>query len=328
MNVKVKLAAYAVLVILAIWFGWGFYAYYSAVTWAATENAADGAAAVSTPDATTPPATNVVTNAVEDVTNLAGGLTNATPIAAESSNTPATPPAVPVKKKTKHPPVQLRTPEEARGRMIRYLGALIATLVALGILVALDFTNLLGSQATKYLFQDVANAMRDPVYERAEAEWANGHFLEAVQLLREYLKDNPREIHAALRIAEIYEKDLKNMLAAALEYEEVLKHKLEPERWGWAAIHLCNLYSKLGQQPKAMTLLRRIVDDYPRTAAARKARTRLGIEELVEEAAGEQGETEEAPLFIETPPPATPPPSPEPPEEPPKSNLPPGFSRK
>ena len=34
--------------------------------------------------------------------------------------------------------------------------------------------------------------------------------------MREYLKKNPREQHAALRIAEIYEKDLQNNLAAAL----------------------------------------------------------------------------------------------------------------
>ncbi len=98
-------------------------------------------------------------------------------------------------------------------------------------------------------------------------------------MLRDYLKKNPRELHAALRIAEIYEKDLKNYLAAALEYEEVLKHKLPPERWGWAAIHLCNLYSKLNHQDKTLNLLHRIVNEYPKTAAAKKARTRLGLAE-------------------------------------------------
>ena len=60
--------------------------------------------------------------------------------------------------------------------------------------------------------------------------------------MRDYYNKNPREVHVALRIAEIYEKDLNNHLAAALEYEEVLKKKLPAERWGWAAIHLVNLY--------------------------------------------------------------------------------------
>src|SRR6266540_2284702 len=93
--------------------------------------------------------------------------------------------------------------------------------------------------------------------------WADGHHLEAIRLMREYLQKNPREQHVALRIAEIYEKDLQNYLAAALEYEEVLKHKLPPERWGWAAVHLCNLYtSKLNHSDKAIILLQRIVTEY------------------------------------------------------------------
>src|SRR5208283_2955686 len=141
-------------------------------------------------------------------------------------------------------------------------------------------------QAVDFLLNDVGESPHDPEYERAEAEWANGKFLDAIQMMRDFLKKHPREIHAALRIAEIYEKDLNNPLAAALEYEEVLKHKLSSERWGWAAIHLCNLYSRLGQQPKALALLRRIVEEYPRVAAAKKARAHLGLPELTEEVAG------------------------------------------
>src|SRR5204862_8000866 len=88
----------------------------------------------------------------------------------------------------------------------------------------------------------------------------------------------------ALRIAEIYEKDLQNYLAAALEYEEVLKQKLPPERWGWAAVHLCNLYtSKLNQSDKGIFLLQRIATEYGETAAADKARKRLA--QLEEEGA-------------------------------------------
>jgi hypothetical protein len=139
----------------------------------------------------------------------------------------------------------------------------------------------------------------------------------------------------ALRIAEIYEKDLGNQLAAALEYEEVLKHKLPAERWGWAAIHLCNLHYRLNQPEKARKLLQRIAEEYPRTGAARKARARLGMTELEEEATesqtdagAESGPEEERPIvIIDAPPPPLEPP-PEPPPEPPKSNLPPGFRPK
>ena len=106
-----------------------------------------------------------------------------------------------------------------------------------------------------------------------------------VAALREYLKANPREQHVALRIAEIYEKDLNNPLAAALEYEEVLQKKLQPERWAWAAIHLCNLYGRLNLHQKSVPLLQRIVSEYGNTAAAEKARKRLEELGLTPEAA-------------------------------------------
>src|SRR5438132_11131967 len=153
---------------------------------------------------------------------------------------------------------------------------MVLSLVGLGLMVAHDVSGLVGGRALKVIYNDEGEGITSPDYEKAEEEWANGNFLEAIQLMRDYLRQNPREQHVALRIAEIYEKDLQNFLAAALEYEEVLKQKLPPERWGWAAIHLCNLYpSKLNQPGKAIALLQRIVAEYSGTAAAEKARNRL-----------------------------------------------------
>jgi TolA-binding protein len=355
MNLKVKLAAYAVLLSLAAWFGWGFYSSYyevaadASVTVLAENSPGPVAAETSNsppaldtnnpPETNASPATNLVatnalTNLADDATNAAVETSNSPALtAAPSNNVAAAGNSHPKKKKAKHH-VVVRTAQQDRGTMIRYLAALVASLIGLGLLVALDTTHFIGSQATNYLFHDVADATRDPAYERAEAAWANGRFMEAIELMRGFLKENPREIYAALRIAEIYEKDLRNYLAAALEYEEVLKHKLQPERWGWAAVHLCNLYSKLGQQPKAAALLRRIVDEYPRTGAAKKARARLGMEELAEDApeaqAEEEAPGEQGPYQIDgpdEPPPTAPPPSPKP-TEPPNSNLPSGFSPK
>src|SRR6185369_3680758 len=161
-----------------------------------------------------------------------------------------------------------------------HLGAwgagMMLSLVGLGLLVANDLSYFFSGRATRVIYNEEGEGVANPDYEKAEEQWANGNFLDAIQLLRDYLKINPREQHVALRIAEIYEKDLLNYLAAALEYEEVLKQKLPPERWGWAAVHLCNLYtSKLNQSDKAILLLQRIVSEYGETAAADKARKRL-----------------------------------------------------
>ena len=133
--------------------------------------------------------------------------------------------------------------------------------------------------------------MTNPGYDEAEQVWADGDHLEAIRLMRDYLAKNPREQHVALRIAEIYEKDLKNALAAALEYEEVLTKKLPPERWAWAAIHLCNLYYKINKADKAFLLLKRIDAEYGQTAAAEKARKRLA---LIETGGAEPAPTEES----------------------------------
>jgi hypothetical protein len=192
-------------------------------------------------------------------------------------------------------------------------GGLVLSLLALGLISAHEVSQYFGQRTMEALYNDEGEGVANPDYEIAEEEWAKGNHLEAIRLMREYLEKNPREQHAALRIAEIYEKDLQNPLAAALEYEEILKQKLAPERWGWAAIHLCNLYTgKLDQLPKSVDLLYRIVAEYGETAAAEKARARL------EQLAGEG--------II--PPLEEPQPEPEPEPEAPRPRLPPGFAPK
>lgn len=182
--------------------------------------------------------------------------------------------------------LDIKLPEETAGRkrsspkanLGMWGAALFASLVGLGLLAGQDISRYFSAKALKMLFNDDGEPITDPEYEVAEQEWAKGNHLDAIRLMREYLVKNPREQYAALRIAEIYEKDLNNPLAAALEYEEVLTKKLPPERWGWAAIHLCNIYStKLGQMDKAIALLRRLDEEYPETAAAGKARQRLAM---------------------------------------------------
>src|SRR5439155_4573704 len=180
--------------------------------------------------------------------------------------------------------INVKVPDYSRkatpARTDYHLGAwgagMVLSVVGLGLMVAHDVSHYVSGRAIKVLYNDEGEGITNPDYEKAEEEWAKGNLLQAIQLMRDYLKQNPREQHVALRIAEIYEKDLQNFLAAALEYEEVLQQKLPPERWGWAAIHLCNLYtSKLNQPGKAIALLQRIVAEYSGTAAAEKARNRL-----------------------------------------------------
>jgi TolA-binding protein len=209
--------------------------------------------------------------------------------------------------------------EQGGSHMVLWTALFVVSLAGLGLLIARDVSHYFGNKALEVIYNDEGKGVANPEYETAEQVWANGKHLEAIGLMREYLNKNPREQHVALRIAEIYEKDLQNHLAAALEYEEVLKHKLAPDRWGWAAIHLCNLYFKLDQEQKAYALLRRIVKEYGETPAAEKARKRLeqvdGSMPLEDMTEGQVNSSPGATSPTEAAPPSN-------------SNLPPGFRPK
>lgn len=373
MSGKIKLWAYIVLAILAIRFGCAFHSNYTAVVNSSNPSATNATVSANQPadktsQAVPPGGQGNVPNAINGAASNAAATTNeigqtndtvannqvavtgGTSNSVEETNRPPPPPPSKTKSaaSTAAPPSGAQAaappPVVRSGQTVGYLFALVVVLIGLGCLIAYDVTHLMGSRAVDLLFNDRGEGAREPEYEKAEQVWANGDFLEAIQLMRDYLKKNKREQFVALRIAEIYEKDLKNYLAAVLEYEEILKKKLPDERWGWAAIHLCNLYSKMNQPAKTMALLERIANEYPKTGAAKKARARLGIAETAEE---EQPQEEEAapdtveppegqvlfevvdpedqpPLEDEEPPPPRPPP---PPPEP-KSKLPPGFRPK
>lgn len=169
-----------------------------------------------------------------------------------------------------------RAAEEPGGFSMVWGAVALAAILALGILVGREIAGYLTQRVHREIYGEASEPVGDPEYDEAEQVWARGDHLEAVRLLREFLKKKPHKLHAAFRIAEIYEKDLKNPLAAALEYEAILAHRFEAERWGWAAIHLVNLYNRLGQADKAEATLRRILAEQPHTAAAAKARERLG----------------------------------------------------
>ena len=192
-----------------------------------------------------------------------------------------------------------------------FVGAVFfVSVVSFGLLFSHDVTEIVAGRTMKALYDDEGEGIKTPEYELAEEQWADGNFIEAIRLLREHLKQNPNEQHAALRIAEIYEKDMQNHVAAALEYEEVLRHNLEAERWGWTAIHLCNLYYKVDQQSEATALLKRVIVEYGQTAAADKARKRLEQDGVpVPVVAKPEGRAPKA----------------APPADSPASNLPPGF---
>ena len=264
-------------------------------TEAVAESPADGAtkvASAASTNAVATPGTAATNGLVSAATNPGVSTAGATNPGASSSVTQGKP--------------------AATGKGFPWLAGFVASLLGLAGLLAWEIARWFSRRTGDVLLSENAPATTDAEYEAAEAEWANGNHLEAVRQMREYLDKNPSEQYAAIRIAEIYEKDLHNYVAATLELEEVLTKRLSREKWGWTAIHLANLYSgKMSQPEKAIALLERIIREYPETGAAKKARSRLGVAE------------ETAPSAT-----AAMPSGPEPEADPGSPNLPKGFSSK
>ena len=329
MNNRIRIPVYVVLVILA-----GISGYYALTNFRSMmDRAADRNAGVDQIEPERKPATENATPAPDPGTNAAAGTNGATLTNAMGTNANGVAAATNTNSaeaaESTNEASAVATGSSAEksskagssggGRVGLWLGVFVLSLALLGLVIANDVSHFMGNRALTTLYNDEGKGQeRDAEYDAAEQVWANGNHLEAVGMMRDYLKKNPREQHVAIRIAEIYEKDLGNFLAAALEYEEVLKHKLPPDRWGWSAIHLCNLYFKLNQEEKGYALLRRLAKEYPETQAAEKARKRL---QQVDSSVGEQIATESNVQVARTP-------AAKAKEEAPASNLPPGFKPK
>jgi thioredoxin-like negative regulator of GroEL len=167
-------------------------------------------------------------------------------------------------------------PDASIARVIFLVVGCVAVAVSLAVLCVHDVRQFFGDSVGRLALSESEEEVTPaPPLEEA-AKIRKSEPLEAIRVLREFLNQNSGEVQAMLGIAEIYEQNLHNPLAAALEYEELLKQKLDPERWGGLAIHLTNLYIRLKQPDKAIALLRRIDQECGNTAAAVKARKRLG----------------------------------------------------
>jgi tetratricopeptide (TPR) repeat protein len=279
MNLFAKIVLYGLLAVATMFFAHRFFTAFSQrMNQSASQRSAsfDRADDARSPAEAAAPDTAVTNPAASDQTNVMAGATGhqSGPGATNARPATASPPTAPA----------------GKSPLVAVWGFLaLLTLLSLGLLVGNEVSQYIAQRVHRELYSDEGGDMADPLYEQAEQVWANGDHLEAVRLMREYLQANPRRLHVALRIAEIYEKDLNNHLAAALEYEEVLQHKFDPERWGWAAVHLCNLYNRLNQPQKAEALLHRVVGECAGTGPAKKAREHLGLPPEDPEGADEGG---------------------------------------
>ncbi len=279
MKPQVKLGLYVVAVVGTLVFGMLFFrAWRQADAGASAARAGDALPAPGATSAVAPPQLEGVAGVPTEGPNSVLATTAPTDAVATVEEPGATNRAAAGEATAEQEAVPLSNPAvQARGlgRLVLWGLLAIGALVGLGMLVAYDLASYAGHRATQALFDDRGADIEDTEYEAIEKVYGEGEYLEAVRMLREFLKSKPKAIHAQIRIAEIYEKDLNNPLAAALEYEEVIQKPFEPGRRGWTAIHLVNLYNRLDRPAEAVALMQRVVMECPGTPAAGKAAERL-----------------------------------------------------
>ena len=297
MNLPWRIALYVVLAVAAVFFTQRFFASVNRDMQriAARYETSDTDAAA--PEAVIGGTNEVKADGETNAGAAGGGTLGATTTGAAGTNRPARASA----------PAATAAGSSRKGL---YAALALFSVISLGLMVGREVSAYVGHRVQREIYGEASEPVGDRDYDEAEQVWADGDHLEAIRLLREFLKKKPNKLHAAFRIAEIYEKDLGNNLAAALEYEEILKHRFDRQRWAWAAIHLVNLYYRLDQPEKADALLQRIAEEYSDTDAAVKARQRLGWAEPSEAAVAEAAPETAAPAAEEG------------------FKLPPGFRRK
>lgn len=146
---------------------------------------------------------------------------------------------------------------------------------ALAVFLAREIAILCGGQAARLFLGGGRLGRFTPVFWRAERLRREAGPLDAVRVLREELVAHPRQWRLGVRIAEIYQQDLGNPLAAALEYEAVLQQRLPRPVRAELMVRLAACYLLLRRPDESAVLLRRVVEAFPRTAAAATAERRL-----------------------------------------------------
>ncbi|MEN9576508.1 MAG: hypothetical protein RL514_4363 [Verrucomicrobiota bacterium] len=267
-----KLLLYVGLVAACYWCGSRAYGDYAALMSEEGHDLARRARAKPGKGTNAPPV--VGTNAPEVSATKTSPGTTATKVGAKGANAVVVGPG-----EEGEEPVAVRVGRRVGRSYFHLLGFTVGFAVAvvgLGFVVAQDFGHLLKFRLGKEVSYVDARSERNAQAERAEQLALKGDHVGAIQVLQLIVKQHPQHLHSALRIAELYDKELHDFPRAARHYEAALTLKFPPEQWGWIAIRLANIYSGPLKQPgAALALIRRLAAEQPGTPAGAKALQRL-----------------------------------------------------
>lgn len=165
------------------------------------------------------------------------------------------------------------TPDASRAYAL--FAAYLLVGAALALFVAWDVSRFVGGFAGQLFWSGGRIASITPAWWKAERLCRDRQPLDAIRVLREFYEAHPRQWAAAVRIAEIYERDLHDPLAAALEYESLLQQRLPKTARAEILLRLAACHLLRHQTADSAARLRQVIAEFPDSAAAKKAERRL-----------------------------------------------------
>lgn len=170
----------------------------------------------------------------------------------------------------------------ARFKALKYISLFLLASIAFAFLFAWDFCRLLADRGVDTLFDMNGRPEQAAAFHKAELIRRQGVPYEAIEFLRDHLHTHRRDTHAGLLIEEIYEQDLCNPLAAALEYEEMLTWRIPKERWAKLTVRAAAIYARdLGRTDRCVELMREVIAKCPGTPSAASAAKRIALNDDV-----------------------------------------------
>ncbi len=151
----------------------------------------------------------------------------------------------------------------------------VAIAIVIGIPIGLKFGSFAGRKFAEFLYPEPRKVSK--TYSAANVFLIKEKYAEAIEEYQRVIEEDPEDITAQLKIAEIYDHKIKDFTRAIPEYEKLLTMKeVEDNLWVSVKNRLVDIYSQQrGNREEALRQLEVIIERFPETKYSHQALQRI-----------------------------------------------------
>lgn len=151
----------------------------------------------------------------------------------------------------------------------------VAIAIVIGIPIGLKVGSFAGRKFTEFLHPEPQKVSK--TYSAANTFLVKGKYTEAIEEYRRVIEEDPEDITAQLKMAEIYDHKIKDFAGAIPEYEKLLTMKeTEDNLWVSVKNRLADIYSReMGNTEEALRQLQLIIERFPESKYSHQALQRI-----------------------------------------------------